>query len=306
MIDFSKLKNKAFKQKLMEKTKNANKSDKKVDERIYKPMLADNNDDNIVDVRLLPSKFEDRDCPGSPQTFVEAKKHWFKEGNQPVNVDCPRSIGKDCPLCNSLKGVWNANDPESQDLYSRRKARSKFFCNVYIINDREHPENNGKVRILEFGPQIFKTMQESAKDENLPNMWSLDDDGATFRIKIKCVGVNSDNKKPRPNYQSSAFRNPSDFLDGDEERQMEIFEQTYDLTEFVAFEKYRTYEEIEKYLASRLGDDIPVVEEVREYTPPKPVKREEPKPKVNIEEELENDSDDMSDDDIDKLLEEIS
>lgn len=313
MINFKDLRSKDLKKKMKEqreKLTSRGEKEKETDERLFLPSLSKDDEENVIDIRFLPSKFG---VDGVPKNVSKLFKHSFQLGNKNVYVACPKTIGKECPMCKRLE--WDPDDDRKQKVYRQRKAKLTYYTNVYVIDDKQHPENNGTVRILPFGVQLMKAIEDSIKeiqeDDGVTiGMFDLFEEGATFRIRVKPQGINPKTGKPYPNFEKSKFRNPEAFLSIKEAE--EIFNKTYDLSEFDTPTKIKTYEEIEDYLAKTFGmaptAQLEEEKEVVEEVSMKPITKERKKPVEVVEEEIveENDDmDDMDDDDLDSLINEM-
>jgi hypothetical protein len=108
----------------------------------------------------------------------------------------------------------------------------------------------------------MEAMQPEYEDEtpiNAFDFWQ----GANFKLKAKSVAGYR-------NYDSSEFATPGALLDDDDAMEA-IWKKQYSLTEFVAPDQFKTYEELKKRLDSVLGAKTSVrldeeVENEEEYS----------------------------------------
>lgn len=125
-----------------------------------------------------------------------------------------------------------------------RKRKLSYYSNVYIIDDPENPENNGKVKIYKYGVKILdkirlalKPASKRKKPLEVFDMFK----GADFNIVI--------NKKGKYwNYDDSEFLDPEPLLEGNEEKLEEIYNSLYDLTEFTNPKNFKSVEELQSRL----------------------------------------------------------
>ena len=113
------------------------------------------------------------------------------------------------------------------DFTSSRGIQSavKTFVNVYVVKDPTNPENEGKVKILRYGKQLEKIINEALSGELEAEfgakIFDLSDEGASFQIKCEQQG-------DYPTYVSSRFTTVGK-LGLSEEQQNEIYKSVHDL-----------------------------------------------------------------------------
>ena len=204
------------------------------DERFCEPSL---DDDGLgtARIRFLPAPDND----GNP--YVTVYNHGFKYKDQWFIEECPTTAGLPCPVCESNRALW-ATD---QDTARARKRRKGYIANILVLEDPRNPGNVGKVFLWKFGPAIFKKIKDAIQPEfeddvaiNPFDFWA----GADFKLRIGRKGQ-------WRNYDKSEFADPSELFDGDEKKLKAIFEQVHGLEEFVAPDKFKSYEELQKRLA---------------------------------------------------------
>lgn len=260
-IDFSKLKSNrgSTLSKLTEKLESMNKgSGGQRDERLYKPGFNKQESKGYAVIRFLPSK------SGDP--FVRVFNHSFNQNGQWYIENSRSTIGEDDPVGISNTLYWKKGEAEGNEAFKnvarKRKRGTKYYANIYVVKDTVNPENNGKVMIYEFGPQIFKMIEAVAKPEfedDTPmdpfDMWS----GADFKIKIvgkEIPDSRTGQKTIVPNYENSEFDRQSEFLDSDEAREA-IFAQTHDLSEFM---KVKSFDELAERFKKVTGEEYNALE----------------------------------------------
>ena len=215
-----------------------------VDERMWYPKTDDQKNGYAV-IRFLPTS-ENDDLP-----FVKLFSHGFKGKNgQWMFENCPTSIGGDCPVCEANKSVteqyggWDSTPEDVKNgTVRRRKRKMSYYSNVYIVNDKANPENNGKVVIFRYGKKIFDKIMSATKPEFEDeaaiqpfDMW----EGANFKLKIRQV-------EGQTNYDSSSFDAVSQFLKSDEEMEA-VYKSQYELKSLIAEDQFKPYEDLKKHL----------------------------------------------------------
>lgn len=259
MVDFSKLKSQKGSSlaKLTEKLESMNtQSGGQKDERMFKPGFDKGaTPPGYAVIRFLPAK------EGEP--FVKKISHSFQgQGGWYIETSRVTAGFEDDPVAVSNKLYWAKGEAEGNDalknVAKKRKRVTKYYANIYVEKDTINPANNGKVMIYEFGNQVFKLIEKAIKPEfedDSPidpfDMWT----GASFRIKITANEI-PDSKDPNkkvivPSYADSEFAKESEFFRGDDEKKEEIFNQTYDLSEFT---KVKSFEELAKRFEKVTGE----------------------------------------------------
>lgn len=209
------------------------------DDRMWYPAL-DEAKNGFAIIRFLPAS-EGDDLP-----FVKMFSHGFKNNNQWLIENCPTTIGKECPVCESNTEMCNSGNKEGA---KGRFRKTNYYANVYIVQDKKNPENEGQVRLFRFGTKIFDKLMGASKpafeDEDPINpfdMW----EGANFKLKIRQV-------ERQTNYDSSEFEAPSQLLPTDDEMEA-VWKSQYKLSEIIGEDKFKSYEDIEKRLNKVLGN----------------------------------------------------
>lgn len=233
---------------LQEKVEQQSGGGGKRDERIWKPKFNADKGKGTCIVRLLP--------PADGEPFVEQLSYSFQGpgGNfyglarQTLNEDDPVQIA-------AINGFRKAKAEQNENLKKqclKFLPKRKYFANVYIVKDDEVPDNEGKVFIWQFGPAIYKKIKEAIQpefDDQEPmdpfDLW----EGSDFIVRMVGTEIpdsRTGKKVTVPNYDKASFADPSEFMDGDEEKLEEIVEQTYELSEFVDPEKFDSFEKVAK------------------------------------------------------------
>lgn len=231
---------------LQKKLNDANNSGAPRDERIWKPTLNQQKKKGTAIVRLLPNPEGD--------AFVEVKSYSFNGPGGNFFDKALQTIGKDDPVqIAAINAFRKAKAEENDSLREQAKKwlpRSQYYANVYVVKDEENPENEGKVKIFQFGRQIFKLIEDAIKPE-FDDVEAIDPfdlwEGAELRIRMVGKEIprwDGDGKVLVPNYENSSFDSPSEFLDGDDDALNEVIEQCHDVGEFVDPEKFKSFDEV--------------------------------------------------------------
>jgi len=171
------------------------------------------------------------------------------------------TIGQKDPLGELNRELWNSGNDADKDTVRKQKRKLSFYANIYVVKDPANPQNEGGVFLYKFGKKIFdkimEAMQPEFEDEEAINPFDFWQ-GANFKLKLKKVAGYW-------NYDSSEFATPGALLDDDEALES-IWKKEYSLTDLVAPDKFKSYDDLKKRLDAVLGkSNRRPVEEETEY-----------------------------------------
>jgi hypothetical protein len=197
---------------------------------------------------------------------------------------------------------WKATEPSKDDKFENPiKEKEAWLVNAYWVDNPSNPELNGKVQILNMGPQLKKIVDTAMIGEDADEfgaaIFDLSKDGCDFKIKAEEQGIYT-------TYISSRFSSKSKLDLSDEEIEA-IYENVHDLKQIYAV---KTVDELQALLDDHFycGES-----EVVNKTEKKPLQKKEvskPKTPVVEDEDVNDDipmfhkSDKTNDPDVDDLL----
>lgn len=169
-----------------------------------------------------------------------------------------RNLGQDDPAQRYANIEWtrakNAGLDRPKD--SPLQKNKWYIANIYIISDKNNPENDGQVKLWKFGEKVYQKIKKKMFPEfeddariNIFDLW----EGANFRVKLSLKKVD---KREYRDYDACEFASPSEFLNGDESKLQKVLELTTPVEEFLKPEKYKSYDELAKRLAEVLDIDV--------------------------------------------------
>jgi len=207
--------------------KNRNKKFK-ADERIFVPTLNDKNQAKVI-MRFL-------DSPDTELPYARQYTHFFKDFGGWFIETCPTTHeDKSCPVCDDL---YKQNYYETDnDLYYDRKKNLYYYMNALIIENKNKPEDEGKVFLFKFGKKIMDKIDDAIDDDKF--IWD-EDEGVNFVFSMKKNGKMT-------SYDASYFSDTQTSLDeyGDVDK---ILKQCHNLAEFEEKAVVKSYDELkEKY-----------------------------------------------------------
>lgn len=224
------------------------------DERFWKPTMDDAGNSYAV-IRFLPP------AKGETVPWVKFWDFFFKGKNTNLwyAEKSLRSIGKTDPVGEYNRLQWADESGTVADVEARkagvrnRKSRLNYIFNIYVVDDKNNPENNGKVFLYRTGATIYNMIKEALKPEfpdeaPIPVFDFLK--GANFKVKV----FTKDNNFA--SYEKSAFESPSPFLDGDVKKIEAVYNKIYPLQPLVAEDQFKSYDELKTKLYRTLGLDV--------------------------------------------------
>ena len=181
---------------------------------------------------------------------------------------CANNYGERCPICTQSIKMWRSNEPLTMTKSEAIRKRTNHIVNFYVINNPAKPEDNGKIKLLKFGKQIYDKyiMATEGEDKEFygDNIWRLDSTGCNFRIKCEATAGNPKKAKKEgevyPTYNNSSFL-PASAIEGmTEDKIKAIYDTTFEIP--LAFKRHTVKElqaELEKHF---LINDASIVPEV--------------------------------------------
>jgi len=212
------------------------------DERFWKAEL-DKSGSGYAVIRFLPALDDDKTA------FVRVFNHGFQGPGGWYIENSLTTIGQKDPLSEYNSVLWNSGIEANKEIARKQKRRLTYFSNIYVVEDKANPQNEGKVFLFRFGKKIFDKISSMSNPEfedetevDVFNLW----DGANFKLKIRKVDGFS-------NYDKSEFMTSAP-LSEDESEMERVFGEQHDLEEFIDQKSFKTYDELKTRLDTVLGN----------------------------------------------------
>ena len=245
-MSFSDLKKKSslgsLTSKLVQEVEKMNTSSGSSDDRLWKPEV-DKAGNGFAVIRFLTAP-EGEDLP-----WAKVYTHAFQGTGGWFIDNCLTTVNQNCPVCEANRELWNTGSKANQEIVRERKRKLSYYSNIYVVSDKAHPENEGRVFLYKYGKKIFDkimaAMQPEFEDETPINpfdFWA----GANFKVKIT-------KKDGYWNYDKSEFESPGTLGDFDDDVLEGIWKKAYSLAEFTNPESMKTYEQLDTRLKAVLG-----------------------------------------------------
>jgi hypothetical protein len=212
------------------------------DDRFWQPEV-DKAGNGYAVIRFLPAP-QNEELP-----WVRLWNHGFQGPGGWYIENSLTTLNQPDPVSEMNTKLWNSGNDKDKDIVRQRKRRLTYIANIYIVKDPAHPENEGKVFLYKFGKKIFDKINEKMnpqfEDETPTNpfdLWA----GANFKLKIRKV-------EGYRNYDKSEFEDPAPLSDDDDNMEA-LWKTQYSLSEMVAPDKFKSYDELKRKLDKVLSE----------------------------------------------------
>ena len=145
--------------------------------------------DSVSTVRFLPDADED-----NPMGFlVENLAHELVINGKKEKVPCLKMYGEDCPICALSQKYYDEKSPEHNEKLGKKYYRKKSYIGQVLVVETpiEHDQEQ-VVKLIEFGPKIFKQIQAAFQSGDMDNPPYELKGGYNFRIKKSKSGEYAD------------------------------------------------------------------------------------------------------------------
>lgn len=216
------------------------------DDGVWK-LTTDKAGNGAAIIRFLPAP------PPETVPFVSYYRHAF-DGPNGWYIELSRTTAgsEESDPCGEYNSrLWKTNDKDFQDQARKQARKLTYVSNIYVVQDKANPDNEGKVFLYRYGKKIFEKIQKALTpefegDEAFDPFHVLD--GANFRLRQKKQGG-------YPNYDDSMFEAPSPMLKGNETAIMEVLEKLNPIASIISPDKFKSYDELKKKLDKVMGFD---------------------------------------------------
>jgi len=228
-------------QKLVKEVEKMNTTGGGADERLWKPEV-DKTGNGYAVLRFLPAP-EGEDIP-----WAKMYSHAFQgPGGWYIENSLTTTGGKD-PVSEHNRELWNSGNESDKDVVRKQKRKLSYYANIYVVQDKANPQNEGGVFLYKFGKKIFdkimEAMQPEFEDETPINPFDFWQ-GANFKLKIV-------KKDGYWNYDKSEFDAVSPLLE-DEDALEALWNKEYSLAAVTAADQFKSYDDLKKRLDYVLG-----------------------------------------------------
>ena len=207
------------------------------DDRFWKPEL-DKSGNGYAVIRFLPQP------TGEDLPWVRIWGHAFRGPGGWYIENSLTTLNRKDPVSEYNTELWNSGLESDKDTARKQKRILKYYSNVLIVSDPKHPEHEGKIFLFRYGKKIHDKLAEvinpQFEDETAYDpfdFWK----GANFKLKVRKVDGFW-------NYDKSEFDAPSEVYDGDEGKLESLYGKLYSLTQFLAEDNFKSYDDLKNKL----------------------------------------------------------
>lgn len=166
-------------------------------------------DDSTAVVRFLPDLDEDNNLG----FLVENLQHELVVNGQKKKVPCLSMHGEHCPICELSRKYYDEKNEDMGKKYYRKKS---YIGQVIVIESPIEHDQSQLVKLIEFGPAVFKQIQAAFQSGDLEEAPYELKGGYNFRIKKTKSGQYA-------SYTTSSFAPKQTDLDDDIIESLNLF-----------------------------------------------------------------------------------
>ena len=167
-------------------------------------------DDTTAVIRFLP----DADADNPMGFLVENLVHELVVNGDKKKVACASMFGEACPICELSRKYYDEKNEDMGKKYYRKKS---YIGQVLVVESPIEHDQNQLVKLIDFGPKIFKTIQAAFQSGDLEEAPYELKGGYNFRIKKTKAGQYAD-------YGTSSFQPKQTDIDDNIVNQLELFD----------------------------------------------------------------------------------
>ena len=226
----------------IEKINNPKNNFSRDDDRFWKAEL-DKSGSGYAVIRFLPA------LNGEDMPYVRVFNHGFQGPGGWYIENSLTTMGQKDPLAEYNSTLWNSGIEANKEIARKQKRRLTYFSNIFVVEDKANPQNEGKTFLFRYGKKIFDKISSLSNPEfedetptDVFNFW----EGANFKLKIRKVDGYS-------NYDKSEFVTPAPLFEDDSEMER-VWGEEYSLEEFVKSDNFKTYDALKTRLDVVLGN----------------------------------------------------
>ena len=231
--------------KLVKEVEKMNNTGGGGDDRLWKPEM-DKTGNGYAVIRFLPAP------DGEELPWAKMYSHAFQGPGGWYIENSLTTLGQKDPVSEHNRELWNSGLDSDKETVPKQKRKLSYYANIYVVQDKANPDNEGKVFLYKFGKKIFdkimEAMQPEYEDETAINHFDFWQ-GANFKLKLKKVAGYW-------NYDSSEFAASGVLLDDDDALEA-VWKKQYSLTSLTATDQFKSYEDLDKRLKMVLGAKPP-------------------------------------------------
>lgn len=217
------------------------------------------NSENII--RLLPIPYVDmvkaQNGELDSDELTPAAKivsHWFQGPKGWYKENSLQTFGEDCPVREMDVPNWKRRNDLGKEtnegkalaeILKKRLPSEEFICGVYIIRDKNAPENEGKVKLFRYG-RAFKKIIDGAANPQFDNIAAIDPfdmfNGANVILNLTSEVKNFNGRDSRvADFKLVTFGQAGPLFP-DDARMEEVWKSQHSIMEFYDRKNFKEYD----------------------------------------------------------------
>ena len=127
--------------------------------------------------------------------------------NKFVTAICATTFGESCPICSHAIKTYRGGSEIEKEQNKLINRKENWLVNAYVVSDPTNADNTDKVKILRYGRELAKVIDEAIDGEDSQEFGSKIFDvvnGCSLRVKCEARS-GAANKKQFVSYSSSKF-----------------------------------------------------------------------------------------------------
>lgn len=141
--------------------------------------------DTVSVVRFLP----DADEENTMGFLVENLAHELVINGKREKVPCLKMYGQDCPICALSADYYDEKSPNhNEDLGKKYYRKKSYIGQVLVLETPIEHDQEQLVKLIEFGPQVFKQIQAAFSSGDLEEAPYELKGGYNFRFRKTVTG----------------------------------------------------------------------------------------------------------------------
>lgn len=235
------------------------------DDRWWKPTVPSSASQQVTHrLRFLPPP------DGHDSWYVEYGVHYRikNDAGDLISITCPKkTLGKPCPICEFVKGLWKTGDEKDKAMASAIGCKTRYCSNVIVLG-----ENPSDVKIWAYGAKVWTPLNELCVGDS-GEVIPFDDPQVGFNIKIT-IGLRQTPDGDFPDYTVMPEMKPCAIPDKN------VLSKLAPIHELIT-KRIKSYDEIRSILSGTATDETEKadtkkpVEETVEETPAQTVEEEQ-------------------------------
>ena len=142
----------------VEKINNPKNNFNREDERFWKAEL-DKSGSGYAVIRFLPAP------NGEDMPYVRVFNHGFQGPGGWYIENSLTTLGQKDPLAEYNSTLWNSGIEANKEIARKQKRRLTYISNIFVVEDKANPQNEGKNFLFRYGKKIFDKVSSMANPE---------------------------------------------------------------------------------------------------------------------------------------------